>query len=184
LVHVAVLSTLSAAPSAASVSQLKGIDVTFQVVDVPSRAVVVDPVTAEPPARKNPAPVARLEASRRARAPASSDRPIGAEPAASASEASEAAPRLKLDPASAARAFVAFQQSAPTKASQGEGEGLRATEAETRNYFEGVGDKHYLSRREPPNLQRHRDGTKRTVRSYSMMDIARAPPSDSTSPTS
>lgn len=161
VLHVAVLSTLSAAPSAASVSQLNGIDVTFHVVEVPSRALVVDPVTAEPPARKNPAPVARLEVSRRARAPASSDRPTGAKPAASASEASEAVPRSKLDPASAARAFLVLQQWAPTKASQGEGEGLLATEAETRNYFEGVGDKQYLSRREPPHLQRHRDGTYR-----------------------
>ena len=161
VLHVVVLSSLSAVPSAASISQLNAIDITFHVVEVPSRVVVVDPVTAEPPARKNPVRVAPLEASRRARAPASSDQPIGAEPAASASEASEAAPRPKLDPASAARAFFVLQRSAPTKASQGEGEGLRATEAETRNYFEGVGDKHYLSRREPPNLQRHRDGTYR-----------------------
>ena len=161
VLHVAVLSTLSAARSAAPISQLNAIDVTFHVVEVPSRVVVVDPATAEPPAPKNPVPVAPPKASRRARAPASSDRPVGGEPTASASEASEAAPRPKLDPASAARAFIALQQSAPTKTSPGEAEGLRPTEAETRNYFEGVGDKHYLSRREPPNLQRHRDGTYR-----------------------
>ena len=161
VLHVVVLSSLSAVPSAASLSQLNAIDIAFHVVEVPSRVVVVDPVTAEPPARKNLLPVAPLAASRRARAPASSDRPIGGEPTASASEASEAAPRPKLDPASAARAFFVLQQSAPTKASQGEGERSRATEAETPNYFEGVGDKRYLSRREPPNLQRHRDGTYR-----------------------
>jgi hypothetical protein len=156
-----VLSTLSAVPSAASISQLNAIDVTFHVVEVPTRVVVVDPVTAELPAPKNLPLVAPPEASRRSRAPASSDRPVGGEPSASASEPSEATPRPKLDPASAARAFVVFQQSAPREASQGEGEGPRATEAETPNYFEGVRDKHYLSRREPPNLQRHRDGTYR-----------------------
>jgi hypothetical protein len=161
VLHVVVLSSLSAVPSAPSISQLKAIDVAFHVVEAPSRAVVVDPVTAAPPAPKNPVPFAPPKASRRARAPASRDRPIGNEPIASASEASDAAPRPRLDPASAARAFFVLQQSALAKASQGEGEGLRATEAETRNYFEGVGDKHYLSRREPPKLQRHRDGTYR-----------------------
>ena len=161
VLHVVVLSSQSAVPSAASISPLNGIDITFHVVEVPSGVVVVDPMTAEPPARKNPVPVAPLEKSRRARAPASSDRPIGGEPTASASEAPEAAPRPNLDPASAARAFFVLQQSAPTKASQGEADGLRATEAETPNYFEGVGDKRYLSSREPPNLQRHRDGTYR-----------------------
>ena len=161
VVHVAVLSTLSAVPSGASISQLNAIDVTFHVVEVPSRAMVVDPVTAEPPAPKNPVTVAPPEASRRSRGAASPDRPIGGELSASASEPSEATPRPKLDPASAARAFVAFQQSAPSEASQGEGEGPRTTEAETPNYFEGVGDKHYLSRRELPSLQRHQDGTYR-----------------------
>lgn len=146
VLHVVVLSSLRAVPSAASISQVNGIDITFHIVEVPSGVVVVDPVTAEPPARKNPVPVAPLNASRRARAPASSDRPIGGEPTASSS--SEAAPRPKLDPASAARAFFVLQQSAPTKASrQGEGERSRATEAVTPNYFEGVGDKRYLSRR-------------------------------------
>lgn len=161
VVHAVVLSTPSAAPSAASISQLNAVDFTFHVAEVASRAVVVDPVTGESASPKNPAPVAPPKASRRARAQASSDRPIRGEPNASATEASEAAPRPKLDPASAARAFVASQRSAPTKASLGEGKGPRATEVETRNYFEGVGDKHYLSRREPPNLQRHRDGTYR-----------------------
>ena len=161
VVHVVVLSTLSAVPSGASISQLNAIHVTFHVVELPSRAVLVDPVTAEPPAPKNPVPVAPPEASRRSRAPASPARPVGAEPSASASEPSEATPRPKLDPASAARAFVVFQQSAPSEASQGEGEGPSGTDAEAPNYFEGVGDKRYLSRREPPSLQRHRDGTYR-----------------------
>ena len=162
VVHVVVLSSLSAAPSSAFISKLNAIDVTFHVVEAPSRAVVVDPATAEPPAPEHRVPVAPPKAPRRARAPASSDRPTGGEPTAPASEASKTAPRPNLDPASAARAFVVFQQSAPTKASQeGEGERSRATEAETPNYFEGVGDKRYLSRREPPKLQRHRDGTYR-----------------------
>jgi hypothetical protein len=106
-------------------------------------------------------PVAPRAASRRSRATASPDRPTGAEPSVSASEPSEAAPRPKLDPANAARAFVVFQQASRSESSKVEGEGPRKTEAETPNYFEGVGDKHYLSRREPRSLQRHQDGTYR-----------------------
>jgi len=147
VVHVVVLSTLSAVPRAAPISRLNTIDVTFRVF--------------EPPAPNNPVPVAPRAASRRSRATASPDRPTGAEPSVSASEPSEAAPRPKLDPASAARAFVVFQQASRSESSKVEGEGPRKPEAETPNYFEGVGDKHYLSRREPPSLQRHQDGTYR-----------------------
>jgi hypothetical protein len=147
VVHVVVLSTLSAVPRAAPISRLNAIDVTFRVF--------------EPPPPQNPVPVAPRAASRRSRATASPDRPTGAEPSVSASEPSEAAPRPKLDPASAAHAFVLFQQASRSESSKVEGEGPRKTEAEAPNYFEGVGDKQYLSRREPPSLQRHRDGTYR-----------------------
>ena len=153
MVHFVVLSTLSAVPRAAPISRLNAIDVTFRVIEPPPRAVPADPATEEPPAPR--------EASRRSRATASPDRPIGAEPSASASEPSQAVPRPKLDPANAARAFVLFQQASPSEASKVEGEGPRKTEAEAPNYFEGVGDKQYLSRREPPRLQRHQDGTYR-----------------------
>jgi len=147
VVHFVVLSTLSAAPRAAPISRLNAIDVTFRVF--------------EPPAPQKPVPVAPRAASRRSRATASPDRPTGADPSVSASEPSEAAPRPKLDPASAARAFVVFQQASRSESSEVEGEGPRKTEAEAPNYFEGVGEKQYLSRREPPSLQRHRDGTYR-----------------------
>jgi hypothetical protein len=161
VVHFVVLSTLSAVPRAAPISRLNAIDVTFRVIEPPPRAVPADPATAEPPAPNNPVPVAPREASRRSRATASPDRPIGAEPSASASEPSQAAPRPKLDPANAARAFVLFQRASASEASKVEGEGPRKTEAEAPNYFEGGGDKQYLSRREPPRLQRHQDGTYR-----------------------
>ncbi len=161
VVHFVVLSTLSAVPRAAPISRLNAIDVTFRVIEPLPRAVSADPATAEPPAPNNPVPVAPREASRRSRATASPDRSIGAEPSASASEPSQAAPRPKLDPASAARAFILFQQASQSEASEVEGEGPRKTEAEAPNYFEGVGDKQYLSRREPPRLQRHQDGTYR-----------------------
>ena len=140
VVHVVVLSTLSAVPRAAPISRLNAIDVTFRVFEPPPRAVPADPATAEPPAPNNPVPVAPREASRRSRATASPDRPIGAEPSASASEPSQAAPRPKLDPANAARAFVLFQRASASEASKVEGEGPRKTEAEAPNYFEGVGD--------------------------------------------
>jgi len=161
VVHFVVLSTLRAVPRAAPISRLNAIDVTFRVIEPPPRAVPADQATAEPPAPKNPMPVTPRAASRRSRATASPDQPIGAQPSASASEPSEAAPGPKLDPASAARAFVLFQQASPSEASKVEGEGPRKTEAEAPNYFEGVGDKQYLSRREPPSLQRHQDGTYR-----------------------
>jgi len=161
VVHFVVLSTLSAVPRAAPISRLNAIDVTFRVIEPPPRAMPADQATAEPPAPKNPMPVTPRAASRRSRATASPDQPIGAQPSASASEPSEAAPGPKLDPASAARAFVLFQQASPSEASKVEGEGPRKTEAEAPNYFEGVGDKQYLSRREPPSLQRHQDGTYR-----------------------
>ena len=147
VVHFVVLSTLSAVPRAAPISRLNAIDVTFRFF--------------EPPAPQKPVPVAPRAASRRSRATASPDRPTGAEPSVSASERSEAAPRPKLDPASAALAFVLFQQASRSEASKIEGEPSPKTEAEAPNYFEGVGDKQYLSRREPPSLQRHRDGTYR-----------------------
>jgi hypothetical protein len=161
VVHFVVLSTLRAVPRAAPISRLNAIDVTFRVIEPPPRAMPADQATAEPPAPKNPMPVTPRAASRRSRATASPDQPIGAQPSASASEPSEAAPGPKLDPASAARAFVLFQQASPSEASKVEGEGPRKTEAEAPNYFEGVGDKQYLSRREPPSLQHHQDGTYR-----------------------
>lgn len=151
--HVLVLSSLSTKPGAASVSQLSTIDLTFDVIEVPPPAVV-DPVSTEPPLPKDPAPVATKEAARRPRAPASLDRPTAPEPA-------EATPRPELDPASVARAFVLFEQSAPSDASAGEGEGRPATEPEKPNYLGGLGEKQHLSRREAPKLQRHRDGTYR-----------------------
>ncbi len=161
--HVLVLSSLSAKPGAASVPELSAIDLTFDVVEVPSPAVV-EPVSPELPLPKNRAPVATTEAARRPRAPASFDRPTAPEPAApepTAPEPAEATPRPDLDPASVARAFVLFEQSAPSDASAGEGEGRPATEPEKPNYLGGLGEKQHLSRREAPKLQRHRDGTYR-----------------------
>jgi len=154
VVHGAVLSTLSAVPSAAPVSELREVEVTFETVEAPSPAAVVDPVTEEPAPPNIAIPVAPRQASRRAEAP---------EPTASAPERSEPTPRPKLvlDAATAARAFFVVQQSAHNGASEGEGDSPGPIEAEAPDSFEGVGEKQYLSRREPPRLQRHRDGTYR-----------------------
>jgi hypothetical protein len=69
-------------------------------------------------------------------------------------------PIPNLDPSSAARAFHLSQQTVPREAS-----GSEPTEGdadpEARDYFRGAGDKTYLSEREPPKLQRHRDGSYR-----------------------
>ena len=152
--HGAVLSTLSAVPSVAAVSELREVEVTFDAVEAPSPAAVVDPVPEEPAPPNIEVPVAQRQASRRSEAP---------EPTASAPERSEPTPRPKLvlDAATAARAFFVVQQSVHHGASEGEGDSPGPIEAETPDYFEGVGEKQYLSRREPPRLQRHRDGTYR-----------------------
>ena len=154
VVHGAVLSTLSAVPRAAPVSELREVEVTFQAVEVPSPVAVVDPVPEEPAPPNIAIPVAPRKASRRPEAP---------EPTAPVPERSEPTlrPKLVLDAATAARAFFVFQQSSHNGASDVEGDSARAMEAETPDYFEGVGEKQYLSRREPPRLQRHRDGTYR-----------------------
>ena len=163
VLHLVVLSILNAVPGAARFSGSKPIDVTFNVIEPPARTVSVGPSTAEPPVPTNPVPAEPPEASRPSHVTASPNRPVGAEPLAAAAERLEALRRTKLDPKSAARAFVLFQRTAHSEASEGEGGGLREieTEAETPNHFEGVGDKHYLSRREVPSLQRHQDGTYR-----------------------
>ncbi|MGB5312395.1 MAG: hypothetical protein WBN38_10010 [Polyangiales bacterium] len=154
VVHGAVLSTLSAVPSVAPVSELREVEVTFEAVEVPSPVAVVDPVPEEPAPPNIAIPVAPRKASRR---------PEALEPTASVPERSEPTPRPKLvlDAATAARAFFVVQQSVHNGASEGEGESPGPIEAETPDYFEGVGEKQYLSRREPPRLQRHRDGTYR-----------------------
>jgi hypothetical protein len=143
--HVVVLSTLSAVPSKTAIARLNAIDITFSVTAPPPREAPVPPVTAPSPDPTKPALAKR---SKRSRQPVSPDRPTLVETSAPPAAPSKAEPVPNLDPESAARAFVIFQQPAPS-----------AAETEAPNHFEGVGNKHYLSLREPPKLQPRQDGT-------------------------
>ena len=78
-----------------------------------------------------------------------------------ASKSTETLMPPKLDPETVARAFFVFQHAAPMEAPEREGSGPRGNDGEAPNYFKGVGEKHYLSRREPPSLKPHQDGTYR-----------------------
>ena len=143
--HVVVLSTLSTVPSKPAIARLNAIDVTFTVTAPPPREAPVPPVTTPPPDPTKPALAKR---SKRPRPPLSPDRPTPAATSAPPLAPSKAELVPNLDPASAARAFIIFQPTTPS-----------AAETEAPNHFEGVGSKHYLSRREPPKLRPRQDGT-------------------------
>ncbi|MDH3199439.1 MAG: hypothetical protein OEM15_00965 [Myxococcales bacterium] len=141
--HLVALSALSVVPRTAAPWELNAIDVTFSVAAPPPRAeLAVEP----PEPKKTPPP----------------DRRLSPKPPATSPTLSKAEPTRALDPTSVARAFIVFEESAPSDGSGADPAGLHAAaEAEPRNYFEGVSAKRYLSVREPPRLQRHQDGTHR-----------------------
>ncbi len=155
------LSTLSAVPHTAAVSRLNVIDVTFTVTEPPPLEVPPESTATEPPAPPSAEPDDVPVASRRSSDTRPRVRATEAVPSAPAPKSTETVTPAKLDPKSAAHAFFLFQQAAPTEAPEGAEADPRGTDAEAPNYFEGVGEKHYLSQREPPILQAHNDGTYR-----------------------
>jgi len=159
--HLVALSALSVGSRTVATWESNAIDVTFSIAPPPPRAAPLQSAAAEPPAPKNTPPSARIAASLRSRSIAAPDRRLPPKPTATSPTPSKTEPTLALDPTSVARAFIVFEQAAPGDASGADPEGLHAAEAEPRNYFEGVGAVRYLSVREPPRLQRHRDGTHR-----------------------
>ncbi len=152
-VHVGVLSTLSAVPHKTAVSPLNTIDVTFTVTEPAPRE--------EPPAPPSAVPDEAPVVPRPRRKTRPRDQVAQAVPSAPASKATDTPIPSKLDPETVARAFFVFQQAAPTEALDSAGAGARGNDVEVPNYFKGVGEKHYLSRREPPSLKPHQDGTYR-----------------------
>jgi len=164
--HLIALSALHANLHAAASHELNAIDVTFSVVAAPQAPSSLEPIAPAidvPPPRTKPALVAR----RPSEAPVRPDPRERASPPdlAEANDPSQT-PRasestLSLDPAIVARAFVLSERSAPGEATEATGEERTADDVDAKppNYFEGVGEKTYLTRREPPKLQRHRDGT-------------------------
>ncbi|MGB8329874.1 MAG: hypothetical protein WCE62_07085 [Polyangiales bacterium] len=127
--HVVALSALSVRQDAQARAELNAIDISFSVLAPPE---------------KTPS-AASIE-------PAVDRPPLPTEPAPVAQRQSQ------LDPATAARAFVLSQPSGQPEAAEAD-RAAGGSNAEPSEYFEGVGDKTYLTQREPPKLQRHRDGT-------------------------
>jgi len=161
--HLIALSTLHGDLHTTANHEPNAIDITFSVVapsEAPPSAEPIAPAIEVPPPRTKPAAVVR----RPSQEPVRPDPRDGTNPPelAEASKPSqtprESESTLSFEPASVARAFVLSQQSAPGEAS-GEAGAASDVDAKPSNYFEGVGDKTYLTRREPPKLQRHRDGT-------------------------
>ncbi len=153
-VHVGVLAGLSAAPRATVVPRLNVIDVTFTVTEPPPREVPPEPPVAPPPPSAAPAaPPVAARSSHNARPP---------DPVVDLPPVKATAP-AKLDPKAAARSYFVLQQAALAEGSEGgkAEAGARANDTEAPNYFKGVGEKHYLTRREPPSLKPHKDGTYR-----------------------
>ncbi len=161
--HVVALSALSVGSRTAATWESNAIDVTFGTAPPPPRPALLESPVAEPPAAKKTPPTASSVASQRSRRTAALP-PAPPKLRATSPTPSKANPILTLDPTSVARAFIVFEEPAPTDASGADPNGLPAVgaaEAEPRNYFEGGGTKRYLSVREPPTLQRHQDGTHR-----------------------
>jgi hypothetical protein len=135
------------------------VDINFTVAEPPAPAAPLEPAAVEPPAPEIPVVQVPVVATRRSRRIVDVGQAMPPNPAATSRAPSESELLLALDPNSVARAFVVSQQAVPNEASDAEREGTGAGETGPRNYFEGVGDKQYLSVREPPKLRRHQDGT-------------------------
>ena len=152
LVHIVVLSALRITHSEVAAPRVNAIDVTF---------AVLAPETPPSDAARASKEEARVTPPQRRPAAVSPDRFAPPEPSTT-SRASLVVPAPELDPATVARSFVLSQQTLQTEAS-GAGEGTSVAEAEAPDYFKGLGinEKRYLSRREPPKVLRHRDGTHR-----------------------
>jgi len=151
--HLVALSAVSVDSRTTATWDSNAVDITFSVADPPPPAAV------EPRTRKNPLVQVPVVAARRSRPTPAADQPALPKRTATSPTPSESELVLALDPNMVARAFVVSQQVAPSEDSGAEHEGTRAAEAGPRNYFEGVGDKRYLSVRDPPKLRRHQDGT-------------------------
>lgn len=162
LTHVIALVAIGVDTRAVTTAETTSIDIRFSVAADPQSAAPSHTVVEEPAARADPERAAPQKS--RAAVPESSltaaSRKAAVQVEIGLPSREASVPLLNLDPSSAARAFHLSQQTVPQKASGSEPLAEDA-DAESRNYFEGAGDKKHLSRREPPKLQRHRDGSYR-----------------------
>jgi hypothetical protein len=162
LTHLVALMAIRVDTRAVTTAETTSIDIRFSVMADPESAAPSSTALEEHAALATPGRAAATDS--RAAVPKISIRAAGRQVAVHTEvrlptpEAS--VPLLNLDPSSAARAFHRSQQTVPQKASGSEPL-AEDTDSESRNYFEGAGDKKHLSQREPPKLQRHRDGSYR-----------------------
>jgi len=158
-VHLLALSAVSVDSRVGTTWDSNPVNINFTVADPSPPVAPVEPAAAEPRAPEKPVVQVPAVASRRPRRTVEASQAVPLKPTATSPAPPESELLLALDPNSVARAFVVSQQVAPSEASDAEWEGTSATDAGPRNYFEGVGQKQYLSVRDPPKLRRHQDGT-------------------------
>ena len=158
-VHLLALSVVDVAPPAAAAWDSNVVDVTFTMAE---EAPATAPAEVASAAQPDATPVQVPEVTRRRSRPiVEASQAAPAEPTDTRSTPAENELLLALDPSTAARAFVVSQQDASGENAEAEPEVSEAAQAEPKNYFAGVGEKRYLSVRDPPKLSRHRDGTHR-----------------------
>jgi hypothetical protein len=162
LAHVVALTAIGVDTRAVTTAETTSIDIRFSVASDPRSAAPSHTVVEEPAARADPERAAPQKS--RAAVPESSVTAASLKAAVQVEiglpSRETRVPVLNLDPSSAARAFHLSQQTLPQKASGSEAL-AENTDSESRNYFEGAGEKKHLSQREPPELQRRRDGSYR-----------------------
>lgn len=146
--HVAVLSMLQPSGVIVSIYEPNTIDMTLIVTPAPPETLPAEATPSEAPAPPKPT----RSPPRWERAESGSITPL-------TPEAPDKTPTPNLDPFEAARAFLLSQEGMPDEPFEVERSDGRSREAGSREVFEGVGDKHYLTQREPPRLRRHKDGT-------------------------
>jgi hypothetical protein len=160
--HLVALFSLGVLPRTPDIWESNPIHVSFSVAaPQPDPSPDLAPAERAGPETISPPPAAAP--SRRKRPTATGERAAPDKPIAPSPKRSEVL--FALDPTSAARLFLIAQEVMPgdpsetgQEASPGAGS-ESGTEDGPRNYFEGVGEKRYLSVRDPPKLRRHRDGT-------------------------
>lgn len=133
------------------------IDVTFDVVPPVAASSAPDPDR-----ERSPSPPGRV-ASTSSTAPVTALRSLARRvpPAQSPSVAATDEVAMALDPKTAASAFLLAAEQQSSDGSASESEPSKAERAAAPSYFEGVGTKRYLTKRDPPVLKRDRDGSYR-----------------------
>jgi hypothetical protein len=160
--HLVVLMAIGVDARAITSAETTAIDISFSVLEAPESAIpsnsAIDGLAPRVEPERSAQHESRTAVRRSALAAASPEAEVQFQVVVPTPEASLPIPNL--NPSSAARAFHLSQQTVPREANGSEPAAGDA-DADARNYFEGAGDKTHLSQRDPPKLQRHRDGSYR-----------------------